>query len=112
LLHAEEAIPQLSTMRRLDGPLARRSAAEALAAIGTPAATVALNALNPPPILAPIAALPAVPAPSAALPGTLADVPADYWTRAAMVALLALMLLAAALIGKGPRRPKTHFGPA
>ena len=112
LLHAEEAIPQLSTMRRLDGPLARRSAAEALAAIGTPAAVVALNALNPPPILAPIAALPAAPAPSAALPGALADVPADYWTRAAMVALLALLLLAAALIGKGPRRPKTHFGPA
>ena len=112
LLHAEEAIPQLSTMRRLDGPLARRSAAEALAAIGTPAAMAALNALNPPPILAPIAALPAAPAPSAALPGALVDVPADYWTRAAMVALLALMLLAAALIGKGPRRPKTHFGPA
>ena len=112
LLHAEEAIPQLSTMRRLDGPLARRSAAEALAAIGTPAATVALNALNPPPILAPIAALPAAPAPPAALPGALVDVPADYWTRAALVALLALMLLAAALIGKGPRRPKTHFGPA
>jgi HEAT repeat protein len=112
LLRAEEAIPQLSTMRRLDGPLARRSAAEALAAIGTPAATVALNALNPQPILAPIAALPAAPAPSAALPGTLADIPADYWTRAAMVALLALMLLAVALIGKGPRRPKTHFGPA
>ena len=41
LLHAEEAIPQLNTMRRLDGPLARRSAAEALAAIGTPAAMVA-----------------------------------------------------------------------
>jgi hypothetical protein len=112
LLRAEEAIPQLSTMRRLDGPLARRSAAEALAAIGTPAAMAALNALNPPPILAPIAALPAAPAPPAALPGALVDVPADYWTRAAMVALLALMLLAAALIGKGPRRPKTHFGPA
>jgi hypothetical protein len=112
LLRAEEAIPQLSTMRRLDGPLARRSAAEALAAIGTPAAMVALNALNPPPILSPVAALPAAPAPPAALPGALVDVPADYWTRAAIVALLALMLLAAALIGKGPRRPKTHFGPA
>ena len=112
LLRAEEAIPQLSTMRRLDGPLARRSAAAALAAVGTPAAKAALNALNPPPILAPIVALPAAPAPPAALPGALVDVPANYWTRAAMVALLALMLLAAALIGKGPRRPKTHFGPA
>ena len=111
LLRAEEAIPQLSTMRRLDGPLARRSAAEALAAIGTPAAIAALNALNPPPILAPVAR-PAAPASLAALPGALADVPADYWARAAMVALLALMLLAVALIGKGPRRPKTHFGPA
>jgi hypothetical protein len=46
------------------------------------------------------------------LPATLADVPADYWTQAAMAALLALALLAVVLIGKGPRRPKTHFGPA
>jgi HEAT repeat protein len=44
LLHAEIAIPQLSTMLRHDGPGTTRYAAEALAAIGTPAAMAALTA--------------------------------------------------------------------
>jgi HEAT repeat protein len=44
LLHAEVAIPQLSTMLRHDGPGVTRYAAEALAAIGTPAAMAALTA--------------------------------------------------------------------
>ena len=64
------------------------------------------------PIPAPIAAVPVARFPLATLPGTLADVPADYWTQAAMVALSVLALLAIVLIGKGPRWPKTHFGPA
>jgi hypothetical protein len=59
-----------------------------------------------------MAARPIAPAPLTASPGTLADVPAEYWTQAAMVALLVLALLAIVLIGKGPRRPKSHFGPA
>lgn len=44
LRHAEETIPRLSTMLQNDAPGASRLAAEALAAIGTPAAMAALTA--------------------------------------------------------------------
>lgn len=54
-------------------------------------------ALNLPPILAPVAR-PVAPASLAALPGAIADIPADYCSRAAMAALLILALLAVVLI--------------
>ena len=46
------------------------------------------------------------------LPETLADITADDWTLAVMMALFVLVLLAIVMIGKGPRRPTTHLGPA
>ena len=70
--------------------------------VQTAARPVALPALA----LAPLA-----PAPLAALPGVLVEVLAEYWAQATMVVLLVLLLLAIVLIGKGPRRPKTHLGP-
>ena len=48
------------------------------------------------------------PAPLAALPGAIADVPADYWILAVMAALLVIM---GTLVGKGPRRT-SHRGHA
>jgi len=43
----------------------------------------------------------------AALPGTLAEVPADFWTLTAMV-LLVLAMLASMFIWKGPRSTSHH----
>ena len=55
--------------------------------------------------LAPLA--PAPLAPLAALPGALAEVPANYWSLTAMV-LLVLAMLASLLIWKGPRSTSHH----
>jgi len=43
----------------------------------------------------------------APLPGTLADIPADYWTLTAIV-LLVLAMLASMFIWKGPRSTEQH----
>jgi len=95
---------------------ALRSGPFGSAGVNTEPARLALNpapisAPNPAPILAPMAARPVAPAPLAALPDALADVWADYWTLAAMSALLVLALLAVVLIWKGPR-PASHLGHA
>jgi hypothetical protein len=112
--------------------LAPERSTGASAGVGTEPARLALIpapvlALNPAPIpvfrstpilvqtaARPVALAPLAPAPLArlaALPGALVEVLANYWSQAMMVALLVLLLLAIVLIGKGPRRPKTHFGP-
>jgi HEAT repeat protein len=122
-------------------PAVQAQAAWALGEVGTEPARLALirapvAATNPAPILVldpalvplvsksapilvptaarPVAPAPLAPAPSAplaALPGAFAEVLANYWTQAMMVALLVLLLLVLLLFGKGPRRPKTYPGP-
>jgi hypothetical protein len=93
-------------------PAVQAQAAWALGEINTePAARLALN---PAPILAPVAARPVAPAPLVALPDALADVRADSWTLAAMAVLLGLVLLAMLallLTWKGPRST-SHLGHA
>jgi HEAT repeat protein len=139
-LKPADAVADLARLLSDSDPAVQAQAAWALGEIGTeparlaliPAPVVVANsasilALNPAPIpvfkstlaldqtaarpvaLAPLA--PAPLAPLAALPGALAEVLAEYWSQAMMVALLVLLLLAIVLIGKGPRRPNTHFGP-
>ena len=63
------------------------------------------------PIPAPKAARPVAPAPLAALPGALTDVPANYWIQVTMAALLALAMLAGTLIWRG-RQPTLPLGHA
>jgi HEAT repeat protein len=139
-LKPADAVADLTRLLSDTDPAVQAQAAWALGEIGTEPARLALVpapvavansvpilALNPAPIpvlksaptsvqtAARPAALPALApaplAPLAALPGALAEVLAEYWAQATMVALLVLLLLAIVLIGKGPRRPKTHFGP-
>ena len=84
-------------------------AARALGETGTEPALVpaSLLHLKSAPILERTAELPAAPVPLAALPGTLAEVPADFWTLTAMV-LLVLAMLASMFIWKGPRSTSHH----
>ena len=116
-LKPADAVADLARLLSDPDPTVQAQAAWALGEIDTEPARLALNpgahsSTKLAPILAPVAAAPVAPAPLVALPGALADVSADYWSLAAMVALLVLVLLAIVLIGKGPRRPKSHFGPA
>ena len=118
------AVADLTPLLSDQDPAVRAQAAWALGEIGTEAARLALITapLSAPlsaPILAPITARPVVakvpvvvPAAAVSLPETLADITADDWTLAVMMALFVLVLLAIVMIGKGPRRPTTHLGPA
>jgi HEAT repeat protein/photosystem II stability/assembly factor-like uncharacterized protein len=134
-LKPADAVADLARLLSDSDPAVQAQAAWALGEIGTEPARLALvpapvAVANSVPILAPnpapipvlesapisvqTAALPVAPAPLAtlaALPGALAEILAEYWAQATMVALLVLLLLAIVLIGKGPRRPRTHFGP-
>ena len=136
-LKPANAVADLARLLSDPNPAVQAQAAWALGEVGTEPARLALIpapvavansapilALNPAPIpvfkstpisvqtaARPVALAPLAPAPLAPLPGALADVPADYWAQATMIVLLVLLLLAIVLIGKGPRRPKTHFGP-
>ena len=107
-LRPTTAVTDLARLLSDPDPAVQAQAAWALGEINTEPARLALN---PAPILAPVAARPVAPAPLAALPDALADVWADYWTLAAMSALLVLALLAVVLIWKGPR-PAAHLGHA
>ena len=96
-------------------PAVQAQAAWALGEINTEPARLALNpapiaAPNSAPILAPMAVRPIAPAPLAALPGVIADVPVNYWAEPAMTALLMLVLLAVVLIWKG-QRPTPYVRP-
>jgi len=91
-------------------PAVQAQAAWALGQINTEPARLALN---PAPILEPVAARPVTLA-QAALPDALADVRADNLTLAAMATLLALVLLAmltVVLTWRWPR-PTSHLGHA
>jgi hypothetical protein len=112
------AVSDLARLLSDPDPTVQAQAAWALGEINTEPARLALN---PAPILAPlavrpvapaaVAVRPVAPAPLTALPDALADVRADNWTLAAMAALLVLALLAVVLIWKGPR-PTSPLGHA
>jgi HEAT repeat protein len=111
-----DAVAGLARLLSDPDPAVQAQAAWALGEMGTGPAHLALipapiPAPNPAPILALMTARPVAPAPLAALPDALADVPADYWTLAVMSALVVLALLAVVLIWKGPR-PTSHLGHA
>jgi hypothetical protein len=112
-----DAVAGLARLLSDPDPTVQAQAAWALGEMDTEQGRLALNsapipAPNSAPILAPIAARPVAPDPLAALPGAIADVPADYLAVAAMAALLVLVMvagLAVVLVWKGTR-PASHLG--
>ena len=100
-LKPASAVADLARLLSDPDPAVQAQAAWALGEINTEPARLALNPAPVALLVAPV--LPAV------LPRAIADVPADTWTLAAMVALLVLGLLAIVLIWKGPR-PTSHLG--
>jgi hypothetical protein len=113
-LKPADAVADLARLLSDPNLTVQAQAAWALGEINTGPARLALipapiSARNSAPILAPVAISPVEPAPLAALPGAIADVPADTWTLAVIAALLVLALFAGAQIGKGPR-PTSHLG--
>ena len=113
-LKPASAVTDLARLLSDPDPTVHAQAAWALGEIGTAPARLALNPL---PILAPVAARPVVvpapvaPAPLAALLAASADVWAEYSPLATRVALVVLALLAILLMWRGPR-PTSHVGHA
>jgi hypothetical protein len=136
-LKPASAVADLARLLSDPNPAVQAQAAWALGEVGTEPARLALlpasiAATNPAPLLAlnpalvppasksapifvptaarPVALAPLAPAPLAplaALPGALADIPANFWSLTAM-ALLLLAMLAGIFIWKGPRSTSHH----
>jgi len=112
-----DAVAGLARLLSDPNPTVQTQAAWALGEMNIEPARLALDSAPIPapvsaPILAPIAARPVAPAPLVALPGEIADIPADYWPLATVAGLLVIVLLAmlaVVLIWKGPR-PTSHLG--
>ena len=113
-LKPASAVTDLARLLSDPDPTVHAQAAWALGEIGTAPARLALN---PMPILTPLAARPVVvpapvaPAPLAALLAAFADVWAEYSPLATRVALVVLALLAILMMWRGPR-PTSHVGHA